>query len=205
MAKDKIYDTRPELETAILVSVGNKFDKEEQLNVYLDELEFLAQTAGAIAKKRFIQRLDHIEQGTYVGKGKLKELVEYVKLNEIDIVIFDDELSPAQTRNIEAEMNPDKFDIRVKVIDRSRLILDIFAKNARSAQAKTQVELAQYQRSQGRLFMMGENHALPLRGNSPWCNTLPPCQAWSCRLLTGACMPSAGRTLACWSRSRLPC
>jgi GTP-binding protein HflX len=145
MAKEKLHDTRPKAETAILVSVGNKFDKEEQLHIYLDELEFLARTAGAETKKRFIQRLDHFEQGTYVGKGKLQELAEYVKANTIDMVIFDDELSPAQTRNIENAFNPDKFDINVKVIDRSRLILDIFAHNARTAQAKTQVELAQYQ------------------------------------------------------------
>ena len=145
MTKVKIHDTRPKTETAILVSVGNKFDKEDQLNIFLDELEFLAQTAGAVTKKRFIQRLDKIEQGTYVGKGKLQELVTYVKDNEIDMVIFDDELSPAQTRNIEKEMNPDPLNINVKVVDRSRLILDIFAKNARSAQARTQVELAQYQ------------------------------------------------------------
>ncbi len=145
MSKDKLHDTRPKAETAILVSVGNKFDKEEQLNIFLDELEFLAKTAGAVTKKRFIQRLDHIEQGTYVGKGKLKELAEYVKEHNIDMVLFDDELSPAQTRNIENEFNPDKLDMKVKVIDRSRLILDIFAHNARTAQAKTQVELAQYQ------------------------------------------------------------
>ncbi|MCX6189597.1 MAG: GTPase HflX [Bacteroidetes bacterium] len=145
MTKEKLHDTRPKPETAILVSVGNKFDKEEQLNIFLDELEFLAKTAGAITKKRFIQRLDHNEQGTYVGKGKLKELADYVKENEIDMVIFDDELSPAQTRNIENEFNPDKDNMKVKVIDRSRLILDIFAHNARTAQAKTQVELAQYQ------------------------------------------------------------
>lgn len=145
MAKEKLHDTRPKPESAILVSVGNKFDKEEQLHIFLDELEFLAKTAGAVTQKRFIQRLDHIEQGTYVGKGKLKELADYVAEHSIDMVIFDDELSPAQTRNIENEFNPDKNDMKVKVIDRSRLILDIFAHNARSAQAKTQVELAQYQ------------------------------------------------------------
>ncbi len=145
MAKEKLHDTRPKPESAILVSVGNKFDKEEQLHIFLDELEFLAKTAGAVTQKRFIQRLDHIEQGTYVGKGKLKELADYVAEHAIDMVIFDDELSPAQTRNIENEFNPDKNDMKVKVIDRSRLILDIFAHNARSAQAKTQVELAQYQ------------------------------------------------------------
>ncbi len=145
MTREKTHDTRAKAESAILVSVGNKLDKEPQLNIFLDELEFLARTAGAITKKRFIQRIEKPEQGTYVGKGKLQELVTYVKENEIDIVIFDDELSPAQTRNIEKEMNPDPLNINVKVIDRSRLILDIFAKNARSAQAKTQVELAQYQ------------------------------------------------------------
>ncbi len=145
MAREKLHDTRPKPESAILVSVGNKFDKEEQLHIFLDELEFLAKTAGAVTQKRFIQRLDHIEQGTYVGKGKLKELADYVAEHAIDMVIFDDELSPAQTRNIENEFNPDKNDMKVKVIDRSRLILDIFAHNARSAQAKTQVELAQYQ------------------------------------------------------------
>ncbi len=154
MVKEKLYDTRPKPESAILVAVGSKLDKEEKINTYLDELEFLAQTAGAVTQKRFIQRLEHIEQGTYVGKGKLHEIVQYVHDNEIDMVIFDDELSPAQTKNIEKELNPDQWDIRVKVIDRSRLILDIFARNARTSQAKTQVELAQYQYMLPRLTNM---------------------------------------------------
>jgi GTP-binding protein HflX len=146
MKKEKVlHNTRPRQETAVLVSVGAKFDKEEQLSIYLDELQFLAQTAGAVTVKRFIQRLERYELATYVGKGKLQEIKDYVIEHNIDMVIFDDELSPAQTRNLERELNPDAFDTRVKVIDRSRLILDIFAKNARTAQAKTQVELAQYQ------------------------------------------------------------
>jgi GTPase len=127
-----------EEEKAILVSVIKKDEKEEQAQEYLDELAFLAETAGAITVKRFVQKLAHPDSKTFIGKGKLEEIKNFVKLREIDVVIFDDELTGAQIGNIEKEAN-------VKVIDRSDLILDIFARRAKTAQAKAQVELAQYQ------------------------------------------------------------
>jgi GTP-binding protein HflX len=127
-----------EEEKAVLVSVIKKEEKEEQAQEYLDELAFLAETAGAITVKRFVQKLPHPDSKTFIGKGKLEEIKNFVKLRDIDVVIFDDELTGAQIGNIEKEVN-------VKVIDRSDLILDIFARRAKTAQAKAQVELAQYQ------------------------------------------------------------
>ena len=109
---------------------------EELLREYLDELAFLAMTAGANSVKRFFQKLEHPDPRTYVGKGKLDEIKHYVQEKEIDLAIFDDEISPAQQHNIEKEL-------RCKVVDRSMLILDIFAQRARTQQATTQVELAQ--------------------------------------------------------------
>lgn len=123
---------------AVLVGLIQKDQKEVQLIEYLDELSFLAETAGAIEKKRFFQKLAHPDKRTYVGKGKLEEIKIYVKTHNIKLVIFDDELSGSQLSNIEKEVG-------VKTIDRSDLILDIFARRAKTAQAKTQVELAQYQ------------------------------------------------------------
>ncbi len=123
-------------EQAILIGVEPKNVPLKSSKVYLDELEFLATTAGAKTLKRFTQRLDHPNPKTYVGKGKIDEIGAYIKAYEIDLAIFDDELSPSQIRNLEKEFN-------CKIVDRSSLILDIFAKNARTAQAKTQVELAQ--------------------------------------------------------------
>jgi GTP-binding protein HflX len=112
---------------------------EQQLNEYLDELAFLSETAGVIAVKRFTQKLPHPDPRTFVGKGKLEEIKKYVSLHgEVELVIFDDELTGSQIQNIEKELG-------VKTIDRSDLILDIFASRAKTAQAKTQVELAQYQ------------------------------------------------------------
>jgi GTP-binding protein HflX len=105
---------------------------------YLDELAFLAETAGAVTINKFTQRLDHALAGTYIGTGKIEEIKAYVEANDIDIVIFDDELSPSQLRNLEKT-------IERRIIDRTNLILDIFAKRAKTAYAKTQVELAQYQ------------------------------------------------------------
>jgi GTP-binding protein HflX len=105
---------------------------------YLDELAFLAETAGAITVKKFIQKLPHPDSRTYVGKGKLQEIATYIQNKEIDLLIFDDELTGAQITNIEKEVG-------IKAIDRSDLILDIFARRAKTAQAKAQVELAQYQ------------------------------------------------------------
>jgi GTP-binding protein HflX len=127
-----------EEEKAVLVGVIQKDQTEEQVNEYLAELAFLAETAGAIAIKIFKQRLQHPDSKTFVGKGKLEEIRQYVAAKDIDVVIFDDELTGSQIQNIEKEA-------KCRVIDRSDLILDIFARRARTAQAKVQVELAQYQ------------------------------------------------------------
>jgi GTP-binding protein HflX len=125
-------------EKAILVGLIHKTQTEEQVKDYLDELAFLAETAGAISIKRYVQKLAHPDSKTFVGKGKLEEIQQYIINKGVDIVIFDDELSGSQINNIEKILN-------VKTIDRSDLILDIFARRAKTAQAKTQVELAQYQ------------------------------------------------------------
>lgn len=129
-------------ETAILVGLITSTQNERKTNEYLDELEFLAQTAGAEVVKRFTQRIDHPHPVTYVGSGKLLELASYVEVRkdtdeEIGMVIFDDELSAKQLRNIEKEL-------KIKILDRTSLILDIFAMRAQTAHAKVQVELAQY-------------------------------------------------------------
>jgi GTP-binding protein HflX len=125
-----------EAERAILIGVEPKSTPLKSSSVYLDELEFLAYTAGAQTLKRFTQRLEKPHPKTYIGEGKMEEISAYVKEHEIDLAIFDDELSPSQIRNLEEY-------IQCKIVDRSSLILDIFAKNAQTAQAKTQVELAQ--------------------------------------------------------------
>jgi GTP-binding protein HflX len=125
-------------EKAVLVGVIQKDQTEQQVQEYLDELAFLAETAGAITVKRFTQKLQHPDSRTFIGKGKLEEIRKYVKEKDIRIVIFDDELSGAQINNIEKELG-------IKTIDRSDLILDIFAHRAKTAQARAQVELAQYQ------------------------------------------------------------
>src|SRR5687768_12218962 len=127
-----------EEEKAILVGLIHNTQTEEQVNEYLDELAFLAETAGAVSVKRFTQKLAHPDSKTFVGKGKMEEIKNFVKLRNIDVLIFDDELTGAQIGNIEKEVG-------IKVIDRSDLILDIFAARAKTAQAKAQVELAQYQ------------------------------------------------------------
>jgi GTP-binding protein HflX len=129
-------------ETAVLVGLITQQQDEAKTKEYLDELEFLADTAGAVTVKRFTQKVQGPSQVTYVGKGKLDEIRQYVKLMEendepVGMVIFDDELSAKQIRNIEAEL-------KVKILDRTSLILDIFAMRAQTAEAKTQVELAQY-------------------------------------------------------------
>ena len=129
-------------ETAVLVGLITKEQNEDKTKEYLDELEFLADTAGAVTVKRFTQRVTGPSAVTYVGKGKLEEIRDYIKLKEeeeepIGMVIFDDELSAKQIRNIEKELG-------VKILDRTSLILDIFAMRAQTANAKTQVELAQY-------------------------------------------------------------
>ena len=129
-------------ETAVIVGLVTRDQNERKTNEYLDELEFLAHTAGATVVKRFIQKLDAPLAVTYVGKGKLQEIREYIEHEaeeerEVGMVIFDDELSAKQIRNIEAEL-------KVKILDRTSLILDIFAMRAQTSNAKTQVELAQY-------------------------------------------------------------
>ncbi|HEX8357156.1 MAG TPA: GTPase HflX, partial [Segetibacter sp.] len=125
-------------ERAVLVGVVQKDQREEDVIEYLDELAFLAETAGAVAVKKFIQKLPHPDSRTFVGKGKLQEIKTYIQDRDIDVLIFDDELNGSQISNIEKEVN-------IKTIDRSDLILDIFAHRAKTAQAKAQVELAQYQ------------------------------------------------------------
>lgn len=129
-------------ESAVLVGLITNRQSEEKTNEYLDELEFLADTAGAVTVKRFTQRMDGPSSVTYIGKGKLEEIREFIKQEEenereVGMVIFDDELSAKQIRNIEAEL-------KVKILDRTSLILDIFAMRAQTAEAKTQVEIAQY-------------------------------------------------------------
>jgi len=132
---------------AVLVGIITQHQTEEQVNEYLDELAFLAETAGIIPTKKFTQKLEHANPVTFVGTGKLQEIKQYMEDNEIDLVIFDDELSPKQIRNIEKEL-------QVKILDRTSLILDIFAMRAQTAYAKTQVELAQYQYLLPRLTRM---------------------------------------------------
>ena len=125
-------------EKAVLVGLIHKDQTETQVQEYLDELAFLAETAGAVTVKRFTQKLLHPDSKTFVGKGKLEEIKNYCEQKKVRILIFDDELSGAQINNIEKATD-------VKTIDRSDLILDIFARRAKTAQAKAQVELAQYQ------------------------------------------------------------
>lgn len=125
-------------ERCVLVGLITSGTSEEQAHEYLDELEFLAETAGAMTVRKFLQRLQIPNPRTYVGTGKLEEIRDYLKQEEIEMVIFDDELSPSQLRNIER-------DLECKVLDRNILILDIFASRARTSHAKTQVELAQMQ------------------------------------------------------------
>jgi GTP-binding protein HflX len=125
-------------EKAVLVGLINYWQDEEKVKEYLDELEFLATTAGAITLKRFTQKLEKPDGRTFVGSGKLNEIKQFITENEVELLIFDDELSPSQQRNIEKEL-------RIKILDRTTLILDIFAARAQTAHAKTQVELAQNQ------------------------------------------------------------
>lgn len=138
MGKTKIYDTAVKPETAVLISVITPEVEDYQAEEYLDELSFLVETAGGVVKNRYTQKLETPDKTTFIGKGKLAEVKEFVEVEEIDLVVFDDELSPSQLRNIENNL-------RIRVLDRSNLILDIFARHAKTAQAKTQVELAQLQ------------------------------------------------------------
>lgn len=129
----------------VLVGLVYGEQSEEEVIEYLEELEFLAQTAGAISQKSFYQKLLHPNSKTYIGKGKIEEIKDYIQRNAIDLVIFDDELSGSQINNIEKALSDVDSNFEVTVLDRSDLILDIFATRAKTAQAKLQVELAQYQ------------------------------------------------------------
>ena len=139
MLEKKLHSTALEPETCVLIGLVQNRETREEVAEHLEELTFLATTADAINKRTFVQSLDRPDTRTFVGSGKLQEVKEYVEEHEIDILIFDDELTPTQLRNIEREI-PER-----KILDRPNLILDIFAQRARTAHAKTQVELAQYQ------------------------------------------------------------
>lgn len=132
---------------AVLVGIINPMQDENKITEYLDELDFLATTAGIFSQKRYTQKLDVPVASTYIGSGKLDEIANYVKENAIDVVIFDDELSPSQQKNIEKILE-------CEVLDRTSLILEIFATRARTSHAKTQVELARYQYMLPRLKRM---------------------------------------------------
>ena len=142
-----MIDHEQKQERAVLVAVSTQGQNRERTEEYLDELEFLLETAGGVAVGRFVQPLDRPNSVTYLGTGKLEELKQYIKAEEIDMAIFDDELSATQIRNLENELE-------CRILDRTNLILDIFAKNAKTAYAKTQVELAQYQYMLPRLTRM---------------------------------------------------
>src|SRR5664280_2833572 len=133
-----MIDTNKPVEKAILIGIINKGQDEREVEDYLDELSFLTETAGAEPVKRFTQKLDSSNPHTFVGSGKIQELTTFVHENKIDLAIFDDELTPSQLRNIEDALG-------CRILDRTNLILDIFARRARTAHARTQVELAQYQ------------------------------------------------------------
>ncbi len=133
-----MIETRSKIERAILIGIIYPGQEEREVNDYLDELAFLTETAGAEPLKRFVQRLDSPNPRTFVGSGKIGEISSYVNEHNVDIAIFDDELSPSQLRNIEKELG-------CRILDRTNLILDIFARRARTSHARTQVELAQYQ------------------------------------------------------------
>ncbi len=143
----KLHDTAPRQETAVLVSLVRQQQPDLEVEEHLDELAFLAETLGAKTVCRFKQKMDKPDIRTFVGKGKLEEIQTYVEHFAVDMVIFDDDLSPSQMRNLEDE-------IKVKIYDRSLLILDIFLQRAQSAQAKTQVELARFQYLLPRLTRM---------------------------------------------------
>jgi len=143
----KLHDTAPKPETAVLVAIIHQQQTEQQAQEYLDELAFLTETLGAKTVYRFTQRLERPDVKSFVGSGKLEEIKAYVNHFEVDMVIFDDDLSASQMRNLENEL-------QVKVYDRSLLILDIFLSRAQTAQAKTQVELARFQYLLPRLTRM---------------------------------------------------
>lgn len=143
----KLIDTAPEQETAVLVALIHQQDTDRLIQEHLDELALLTETLGAKSIHRFTQRLEKPDIRTFVGSGKLEEIKAYIEYFNVDMVIFDDDLSPSQMRNLENEL-------KIKVYDRSLLILDIFLQRAQTAQAKTQVELARYQYLLPRLTRM---------------------------------------------------
>jgi len=143
--KEKKLNDRPE--RAALIGLVTPAQNKEKVEEYLNELDFLVETAGGEVVKRFIQKLNYPNPQTYVGSGKLEEIFQYVKAEEIDLVVFDDELGPSQLRNLEKVLE-------CKILDRTNLILDIFARRAQTAHAKVQVELAQYQYLLPRLTRM---------------------------------------------------
>lgn len=147
MAIKKYFDTAIKAEKAVLVGIITPNETEDQEKEYLEELAFLVETAGGETLQVFTQKMSKADRATFVGSGKLDEIKAYVNAEEADMVVFDDELSPSQLRNIENEL-------KVKILDRSNLILDIFANRAQTAQAKTQVELAQLQYLLPRLTRM---------------------------------------------------
>lgn len=133
-----MFETAKIKETAVLIGLITRGLEDSRSKEYLDELEFLVETAGAITVKRFVQRLPSPDKSTFIGSGKLEEIRAFIEYEEIDIAVFDDELGASQIRNLGKEL-------KCKILDRTNLILDIFAKRAQTAHAKTQVELAQYQ------------------------------------------------------------
>ena len=126
------------MEKTVIVGITSRYQNLQKSNEYLDELEFLSLTAGGIVEKRFIQKVENPNPSTLIGKGKMSEILTFIKINKIKTIIFDDELSPAQEKNISKILN-------IKVLDRTNLILDIFAQRAKTSYARTQVELAQCQ------------------------------------------------------------
>ncbi|MEO9482246.1 MAG: GTPase HflX [Ekhidna sp.] len=142
-----MIETAKKNERGILVALGSKSETDERLEEMMDELEFLSQTLQIDILGKFTQKLEHPDSKTFVGKGKVEEINTFCKVEKIDVVVFDDDLSPSQLRNLEKEL-------KVKIYDRSLLILDIFLKRAKTAQAKTQVELARYQYLLPRLTRM---------------------------------------------------
>jgi len=141
------FSTKGEVERAVLVGLAHREQSAEKLGEYLDELEFLATTLGLKTVKKFTQTLDMPNPATFIGSGKLNDVKTYVKDNDIDVVVFDDDLTPSQIRNIEKEL-------KIKIYDRSLLILDIFQSRAQTSQSKTQVELARYEYLLPRLTRM---------------------------------------------------
>ncbi|WP_341227730.1 GTPase HflX [uncultured Arcticibacterium sp.] len=148
MLNSPLFSTSKKKEKCIIVGVINKDQNAEKTKEYLDELAFLARTAGVICKKTFVQKLPKPDNKTFVGKGKLEEIQTWLIENPVDSIIFDDDLTPSQVRNLEASFS------ETKVLDRSLLILNIFSQRAKSDQAKRQVELAQYQYLYPRLTRM---------------------------------------------------